>query len=76
MDAESIDWYLYVDNFFLLKVLPTNFFANSPCISDELGEISLFSEERFLSEARRYNLNSPSFSLTVLSKNKNKYLNP
>jgi hypothetical protein len=55
------------------------FFANSPSISDELDEISLFSEENFLSGVRRYKLNFPSFSWAVLSKikiNKNKYLNP
>jgi hypothetical protein len=40
-------------------------------MSDELDEISLFWDKNFLSEARRYKVNSPSFSWTVLSKNKN-----
>ncbi len=72
VDAESIDWSLFVDNFFPVRYNPQIFFANSPSISDELGEISSFSDKNFLSEARRYEVNSPSFSWTVLSKNKNK----
>ncbi len=39
--------------FFLFKVQPPNFFANSACINDELDEISLFSNENFLPEAGR-----------------------
>jgi hypothetical protein len=52
------------------SIFPITFFT--VCISDELDEISLFSEENFLSGVRRYRLNSPSFSWAVLSKNKNK----
>jgi hypothetical protein len=47
------------------------FFANSPCISDELDKISLFSEENFLSGVRRYRLNSPSFSVAKYSTTNN-----